>query len=183
MVAEGIESLGKIDILVNNVAIRPQQPLLEISEKEWHQVLGVNLHAAFYLIKAVLPGMIERRHGSIIAIGGPSAFTGRPKTAAITAAKTGLLGLIRVVAAEMAPYNIRANMIHPGSTDTERLHPEWYLGGKDRKKGATTPLKNIPLGRKATVDDIANACLFLASDEAGYITGAQLNVDGGRNIM
>jgi NAD(P)-dependent dehydrogenase (short-subunit alcohol dehydrogenase family) len=83
----------------------------------------------------------------------------------------------------MAAYNIRANMVHPGPTDTERLHPEWYAGSEYDKKGIQNLLKSIPLGRKAKVDDIAHACLFLASDEAGYITGEQLNVVGGRYML
>ena len=126
MVNEGIEALGKIDILVSNVAIRPHRPILEVTDDEWHQVLGVNLDSAFYLCKAVLPGMMERRAGSIVALGGQAAITGRPGTATVTTAKTGLLGLIRAIAAEMAEYNVRANMVNPGSTDTERRSPEWY---------------------------------------------------------
>ena len=183
MVKDGIESMGKIDILVSSVAIRPHRPILETSNEEWQRIFSVNLHAAFYLIKAVLPFMVERRSGSIIAIGGQSVITGRPKTAAVTAAKTGLLGLIRSVAAEMAVHDIRANMVNPGRTDTERRHPEWYSGTAYDEKRIPSLIKSIPLGRTASVDDIANACLFLASDEAGYITGEQLNVVGGRFMI
>ena len=120
VVEEGIAALGKVDILVSNVAIRPHKPILEISNEEWQQVMEINLFPAFYLIKAVLPGMMERRNSSIIAMGGQSAITGRPDTAMVTTAKTGLLGLIRAVAAEMAPYNIRANMVNPW---LHRHHP------------------------------------------------------------
>ncbi|MDA0263587.1 MAG: SDR family oxidoreductase [Chloroflexi bacterium] len=184
MVADGIQALGKIDILVNNVAVRPHKPILEITDEEWHTTLGINLHAAFYLCRAVLPGMMERQSGSIIALGGQSAITGRPGTSIVTTAKTGVLGLIRAVAAEMAPYNIRANMVNPGSTDTSRGNPEWYpefQAGTDR--GSSEHLKSIPMGRQATVQDIANACLFFASDESGYITGDSVNVMGGRYIF
>ncbi|MDA1128268.1 MAG: SDR family oxidoreductase [Chloroflexi bacterium] len=183
MVAEGIQELGKIDILVNNVAVRPHKPILEVTDEEWHTTLGINMHAAFYLIKAVLPGMIERKNGSIIALGGQSAITGRPGTSIVTTAKTGVLGLIRAVAAEMAPNNIRANMVNPGSTDTSRGNPEWYpefQAGVDR--GSNEHLKEIPMGRQGTVQDIANACLFFASEESSYITGDSLNVMGGRYI-
>ena len=184
MVEDGIKALGKIDILVSNVAIRPHKPILEVSDEEWHTTLGVNLHSAFYLFKAVLPGMMERKSGSIIAMGGQSAITGRPETSVVTTAKTGLLGLIRAVAAEMAPYNVRANMVNPGSTDTTRGNPEWYpefQAGVDR--GSGEHLKSLPMGRQATVQDIANACLFFASDESSYITGDRLNVMGGRYIV
>ena len=184
MVAEGIGALGKIDVLVSNVAIRPHKPILDFTNEEWIGVMEINLYPAFYLIKALLPGMMERRRGSIIALGGQSAITGRPNTSAVTTAKTGLLGLIRAVAAEMTPYNVRANLVNPGSTDTSRDNPEWYpefQAGVDR--GSNEHLKSLPMGRQATVQDIANAALFFASDESGYITGDRLNVMGGRYIV
>ncbi len=183
MVEEGIDALGKIDVLVSNVAIRPHRPILEITDDEWHTVMGVNLHSAFYLCRAVLPGMMERRSGSIVALGGQAAITGRPDTALVTTAKTGLLGLIRAIAAEMAPYNVRANLVNPGSTDTERMHPEWYPDMQGVPRGSPERARGIPLGRQGTVEDIANACLFFASDESAYITGDRLNVVGGRYIV
>ena len=183
MVQEGIEALGKIDVLVSNAAIRPHRPILEVTDEEWHQVLGVNLDAAFYLCRAVLPGMMERRDGSIIALGGQAAITGRPGTTSVTAAKTGLLGLVRAIAAEMAPFNIRANLVNPGSTDTERRNPEWYPEFREVPRGSQEHLGSIPLHRQATVQDIANACLFFASDQSSYITGDRLNVVGGRYIV
>ncbi len=183
MVAEGIEALGKVDILVSNVAIRPHRPILEITDEEWHHVMGVNLDSAFYLCRAVLPGMIERRSGSIVALGGQAAITGRPGTALVTAAKTGLLGLIRAIAAEMAEYNVRANIVNPGSTDTERRSPEWYPEHPGASRGADDQFKEIPMHRQGTVEDIANAVLFFASDESGYITGDRLNVVGGKYIV
>ena len=183
MVQEGINSLGKIDVLVSNVAIRPHKPILDVSNEEWQTVMRTNLFPAFYLIKAVLPDMQKRKSGSIIALGGQAAITGRPETASVTTAKHGLLGLLRAVAAEMAPYNIRANMVNPGSTDTQRLNPEWYPEFEQLDRGSSEHLKGIPMGRQGTVDDIANACLFFASDESAYITGDRLNVVGGRYIV
>lgn len=183
IVTDGIAALGKVDLLVRNVAVRPHKPILAISNDEWRQVMEINLFPAFYLIKAVLPGMMERRSGSIIALGGQSAITGRPDTALVTTAKTGLLGLIRAVAAEMAPYNIRANMVNPGSTDTQRAHPEWYPEFQEVARGSTQHLADLPMGRQAAVQDIADACLFFASDESAYITGDRLNVVGGRYIV
>lgn len=183
MVQEGINALGKIDVLVSNVAIRPHKPILEVSNEEWASVMHTNLFPAFYLIKAVLPGMIDRKCGSIIALGGQAAITGRPETASVTTAKHGLLGLIRAVAAEMAPYKIRANMVNPGTTDTQRLNPEWYPEFEQTDRGSLEHLQGIPLGRQGTVSDIANACLFFASDESSYITGDRLNVVGGKYIV
>ena len=183
MVAEGIDALGGVDILVSNVAVRPHRSLLEVSVAEWHEVIATNLHAAFYLIRAVLPGMIARGSGSIIGLGGQAAITGRPDTAVVTTAKTGLHGLIRAVAAECAPHGVRANLVNPGSTDTSRAHPEWYPEFQDVARGSAEHLRGIPLGRQATVQDIANACLFYASDESAYITGDRMNVVGGRYIV
>jgi 3-oxoacyl-[acyl-carrier protein] reductase len=184
MVSDGIDQLGKIDVLVSNVAIRPHKPITEVSDDEWQQVMNTNLNSAFYLSKAVLPEMLERRSGSIIALGGQSSITGRPNTTAVTAAKTGLLGLIRAIAAEAAPHGVRANMVNPGSTDTSREHPEWYPEFQgETTRGSSDHLKGLPMGRQATVQDIANACLFFASDESAYITGDRLNVMGGRYIV
>ncbi len=183
MVEEGVAARGKIDILVSNGACRPHKAVVDITDEDWHQVLGVNLHATFYLSRAVLPGMIDRRTGSIIALGGQAAITGRPNTAAVATAKTGLLGLIRSIAAEMAPHNIRANLVNPGPTDTERRYPDWYPEAREVSRGSAEHLKSMPMGRQATVQDIANACLFFASDESAYITGDRLNVVGGRYIV
>ena len=183
LVEDSLDRLGKIDVLVSNAAIRPHHGLLTVSDEDWHKVFGVNLHSSFYLCKAVLPSMMERQTGSIIAIGGMASITGRPSTAAVTAAKTGLWGFIRAVAAEFAPYNIRANMVNPGSIDTQRLHPEWSERFTQSTWNNAESLAKIPLGRLGTVEDIAKACTFLASEESSYITGDQLNVVGGRYLV
>ena len=183
LVADSEEALGKIDVLVSNAAIRPHHPLLTVTDEDWHRVFGINLHSTFYLAKAVLPGMMERQAGSIIGIGGMAAITGRPDTSTVTAAKTGLWGLIRAIAAEFAPYNVRANMVNPGTIDTSRRNPEWFARESRRPVGTDDQLRRIPLGRQGTIYDIANACLFLASDESSYITGDQLNVVGGRYMV
>src|SRR5207237_5290177 len=99
MVRDGLADFGAIDVLVCNAAIRPHTSIAETSLEDWHHVMAVNLHSAFYLSRAVVPGMKERRRGSIIALGGQSSITGRPNTSAVTAAKSGLLGLIRALAA------------------------------------------------------------------------------------
>ena len=183
LVADSLEALGKIDVLVSNAAVRPHHPLLTVSDEDWHRVFAINLHSTFYLAKAVLPGMMEREAGSIVGIGGMAAITGRPDTSTVTAAKTGLWGLIRAVAAEFAPYNIRANMVNPGTIDTSRRNPEWFARETRRPTGSDDQLRRIPLGRQGSIYDIANACLFLASDESSYITGDQLNVVGGRYMV
>jgi NAD(P)-dependent dehydrogenase (short-subunit alcohol dehydrogenase family) len=182
MVTRGLGELGAIDVLVSNAAIRPHKSLTDTTLEEWHHVLGVNLHSTFYLARAVVPAMKERRRGSIIALGGLSSVTGRPNTAAVTTAKTGLLGLVRALAAELGPFGIRANMVMPGYIDTERRYAEWYPEFKQAPPGSPEQLKQIPLGRLGRPEDIADACVFLASDASAYVTGDTMRVMGGRFI-
>jgi 3-oxoacyl-[acyl-carrier protein] reductase len=182
MVKQGLAELGAIDVLVSNAAIRPHTAVTETSLEDWHRVIGVNLHSAFYLARGIVPGMKERGRGSIIAIGGQSSLTGRPNTAAVTAAKTGLLGFVRALAAELGPFGIRANMVIPGTMDTERRYAEWYPEFRQAPPGAPEQLKQIPLGRLGRPEEIAEACVFLASDASAYITGDTIRVMGGRVI-
>ncbi len=182
MVKEAAARLGSIDVLVCNAAIRPHKALTDTSLEDWHRVISVNLHSAFYLARAVVPLMKEHGRGSIIAIGGQSNLTGRPNTAAVTAAKTGLLGLVRALAAELGPFGIRANMVIPGFIDTERRYADWYPEFRQAPPGAPEQLKQIPLGRLGRPEDIADACVFLASDASSYVTGDTIRVMGGRII-
>jgi 3-oxoacyl-[acyl-carrier protein] reductase len=168
-----IADAGAVDAMV-------KEGLAELGD--WHRVMGVNLHSAFYLARAVVPGMKERRQGSIIALGGQSSLTGRANTASVTAAKTGLLGLVRALAAELGPFGIRANMVIPGTMDTERRYAEWYPEFRQAPPSAPEQLKQIPLGRLGRPEEIADACVFLASDASSYITGDEIRVMGGRII-
>ena len=179
MAQQGLDAFGKIDVLVSNAAIRPHQAITEMSVAEWHHVMDVNLNATFYLCKAVIPSMLQQRNGSIITLGGLASVTGRPHTAAVTASKTGLLGLTRALAAELAPDGVRVNMIAPGSMDTERRYPEWY---PEAPAGAPEQLRGIPMRRQGTPEELAATCLFLASDESSYITGDCILCMGGRFI-
>jgi len=182
MVRQALDTFGGVDVLVCNAAIRPHKAIGDTTPEDWHRVLGVNLHSAFYLARAVVPSMKARGGGSIIAIGGQSSLTGRPNTAAVTAAKHGLLGLVRALAAELGPSGIRANMVVPGFMDTERRYAEWYPEFRQRPPGAPEQLAEIPLRRLGRPEEIADACVFLASDASSYVTGDELRVMGGRII-
>ena len=182
MVRDGFREFGAIDVLVCNAAIRPHTSIEETSIEDWHRVMAVDLHSAFYLAKAVVPSMKERRRGSIIALGGQSSITGRANTSAVTAAKSGLLGLVRALAAELGPFGIRANMVVPGFIDTERRYAQWYPEWKESGPGAPERVKEIPLRRLGRSEDIADACVFLASDASSYVTGDTIRVMGGRII-
>ncbi len=173
MVSMALAQFGKIDILINNAAIRPQKPFAELTLADWERVRGVVLDGAFYCTRAIIPSMLENQYGRILFFTGDGAFVGTPKRAHVSAAKMGLVGLARSLASEFAPHNIRVNVVSPGSIDTSREHPEWY------PQARVPDASRIPLGRQGMVDEIAAACLFLVSDECGFITGQALHVNGG----
>jgi len=172
MVARTLDELGRIDILINNAAIRPHKPFREVTVQDWEAVQGVVLNGAFYCTRAVIESMVANRYGRILFFMGEGAFAGGPGRAHVSAAKMGLIGLARSLAAEFAADNIRVNVVSPGSIDTTRANPEWYRGQVPNAAG-------IPLGRQGTVDEIAATCLFLISDDGGFITGQTIHVNGG----
>jgi len=165
MVKSALDRFGRIDALVNPVAIRPRVPFAQVTWEQWRRVLDVNLGGTFNLCKLVVPGMIERKSGSIVAFGGMNAMTGGG-AGPNSAAKMGLLGFVRSLAVDLAPHNVRVNMIVPGRIATE--------GRED------VPVDDIPMARRGTPDEIASATLFLVSDESAYLAGDRLMVTGGR---
>ena len=185
-----LERFGNVEVLVSVAAIRPHKPFWEIDYDEWHKVLAVNLHSTFYLAKALAPAMMKAgKGGSIVALGGMASLTAQPKRAHVIAAKTGLYGLIKALALELGPYGIRANLLAPGLIVTERRNPEWYKEGGGvplgmiSSKSDGTPIgreEGTPLNRKGTPQEVANAVLFLASDESSFITGDRMVCAGGR---
>ena len=181
MVARVASTLGPIDILVSNVAIRPHGPIHEVSVEEWRKVMSVDLDAAFYLAKAVLPGMIKAERGSLIAISGLAAYGVRKETVAVAAAKAGLIGLMRGIAFDYGKLGIRANIVTPGSIDTERYDQHAYAAGGTAAVVADdlSRRQGIPMQRMGTPEEVAAACVFLSSDDAGYTTGQTLHVGGG----
>jgi 3-oxoacyl-[acyl-carrier protein] reductase len=172
MVDQALSEFGQVDILINNAAIRPHKPFREVTIEDWQAVQDVVLNGAFYTTKALIDGMAERKYGRIIYFMGEGAFAGGAGRAHVSAAKYGLVGLARSLASEYAPDNIRVNIVSPGSIDTRRDNPEWYHGQVPNAGG-------IPLGRQGTVDEIAATCLFLVSDDGGFITGQTIHVNGG----
>jgi 3-oxoacyl-[acyl-carrier protein] reductase len=172
MVARAMSEFGHIDILINNAAIRPHKPFTEVTVQDWERVRGVVLDGALYCTQAVIGSMVKNNYGRILFFTGDGSFTGGTGRAHVSAAKMGLVGMARALASEFAPHNIRANVVSPGSIDTRRDNPEWYQG---RVPGAA----GIPLGRQGHVDEIAATCLFLVSDDGGFITGQTIHVNGG----
>jgi NAD(P)-dependent dehydrogenase (short-subunit alcohol dehydrogenase family) len=177
VVAAGLERFGKIDVLVCVAATRNYRPLCEYTDQEWVDTFAVNVHSAFYLAKAVLPGMVERKSGNIIAMGAVLSLTAHGDKPLETACKHALYGLIKSMAIEFGPHGIRVNLLVPGNIDNERANPAWY--DARREKGEEAPLL---LGRKGTTQEVANVALFLASDQSSYVTGDRIICGGGKYI-
>lgn len=170
-----VQAIGPVDILVNNAAIRPFKPLAEMTLADWNHVMAVNLTGPYLCTQAVIPYMKERRWGRIINISGQSAYTGRPNRINTVASKAGLIGFTRALAQELAPYGITANCVLPGMFRTGRVDG-WHPNVEEQYRLAE---EKIPLGRLGLPQDLAPAIVFFASDEAGYITGQELHVNGG----
>ncbi len=171
-VARALEGFGQIDVLVNNAAITKDNLLLRMKPEDWEIVLKTNLDGAYHCIRAVLPGMIRQRYGRIINITSVVAQSGNPGQANYIASKAGLIGLTKAVAAEVASRNITVNAVAPGfiaTSMTEKLPEEI------QKK----ILSLVPLARMGTDREVAYGVRFLASEEAAYITGHVLNINGG----
>ena len=175
MADQALEAFGKVDILVNNAGMRAAQGIADMTVEQWRQVLAVNLDAPFFCAQAVVPGMMERGWGRIINVSGLNAFSGRAGWAHVCASKMGALGLTRALAAELAEYNILVNHIVPGAFDT--TPPPEQAGGA--MPPAAARAAGIPLGRLGMPQEIATTCAFLASDDASFITGQTIHVNGG----
>lgn len=171
-VAKVLEAWGKIDILVNNAGFAKDNLALRMKPEDWDAVLRTNLDGAFHCIQAVLHGMVRQRYGRIINIASVVAQVGNAGQANYIASKAGLIGLTKAIAAEVAGRNITVNAVSPGFIATAMTEG---LSETVQQK----VLSMIPLGRQGTASEVAYGVRFLASDEAGYITGHVLNINGG----
>ena len=163
---------GRLDILVNNAGITRDNLLVRMSAEDWDAVVDLNLRGAFLVTKAAMRPMMKQRAGRIVNVSSVAGVAGNAGQANYASAKAGLIGFTKTVAREMATRNITCNAVAPGFVPTD-------LTTALLKQMEETILKQIPLGRFGTVEDVANAIAFLASDEASYITGQVLVVDGG----
>jgi 3-oxoacyl-[acyl-carrier protein] reductase len=172
LVAGTIERHGRIDVMVNNAGIARDQLMLRMKAADWDEVIATNLTAAFGLVQAVLKPMIRQRSGRIVNISSVVGQTGNAGQANYAASKAGLIGFTKAVAREVASRNITVNVVAPGLIETDMTKAV-----TDKAQGEWA--SQIPLGRIGTVADVAAAVCFLASDEASYITGQVLAVNGG----
>jgi len=170
-----LEEFGRIDVLFANAAVQINQPLDETSEDDWNRMMSVNLTGTFLCSKAVIPAMRRQRSGCIIISSSGHAFQSYPGYTAYAATKGGLVAFMRAAALDYAADGIRVNCVIPGATDTPLLRYHFKNYPQDEPRLLAT----IPLGRLATPEDVAKAVRILASDDAAYITGTWLAVDGG----
>jgi NAD(P)-dependent dehydrogenase (short-subunit alcohol dehydrogenase family) len=171
-------AFGRLDVLVNCAGILRMAPLEQTSEKEWAEVLDVNLTGAFLQTRAALRTLREQGGGAIVHIASRAALRAKEGHGAYSAAKAGILQLTQMAAVEGAPHGIRVNCVCPGLIDTPMTR-----GGYDMAEAVEGWVRVCPLRRPGTPEDVAKAMLFLASDDAAFITGVALPVDGGRTIL
>jgi 3-oxoacyl-[acyl-carrier protein] reductase len=172
LVPRAVEALGKLDILVNNAGVTRDNLAMRMKDEEWNQVIKVNLEGAFRLMRAAMKPMMKARHGRIVNITSVVGLTGNPGQANYVASKAGLIGMSKAFAQEVASRGITVNCVAPGfmtSAMTDALNEQQKAG----------ILSKIPTGAMGTGEDIGAAVVYLASREAGYVTGQTLHVNGG----
>lgn len=170
-----VAALGPVDILVNNAAVRPQRKLADVTPELWDTVFAVNVRGPFFLTQRVVPGMVERRWGRIINLGGLHGYKGSAQRTQVHASKAAVIGMTRGLAFETAEYGVTANVVVPGRIAVQRGDAAMYGSQEDASYAASTVL----MKRQGRPEDIADMCVFLASDRASYISGQEIFVTGG----
>ena len=170
------QKLEKLDVLIANAGVNRDNLFVQLSDDDWDKVIAVNMTATFRLTRAAVKGMMRRRFGRVIGVSSVVGFTGNPGQGNYTASKAGIVGMLKSVAWEYARRNVTANCIAPGiitSAMTDRLND----------KQRETILAKVPMAKLGTPADVAAAAVYLASDEAGYITGQTIHVNGGMAMI
>jgi NAD(P)-dependent dehydrogenase (short-subunit alcohol dehydrogenase family) len=180
MINHTLDIFGQVDILVNNAGIAsPPVPLHAVDDEDWDRVLDVTLRGVFLGMKYVLPQMMEQNGGAIINMASIAGVVGAPNLGPYAAAKAGIIELTRVAAAEYSRYNIRCNALAPGWTKTRMV--EEYINGDEKVEAGM--LRAIPMRRFGEPEEIAHAALFLAADDAAFLQGQTIVLDGGLTII
>jgi len=180
MVKAALDTFGKLDILVNNAGWDIIEPFTKNTPELWEKVIAINLKGPIFCIRAVLDHMIERKYGKIVNISSDAGRVGSSGEAVYSACKGGIIAFTKTIAREMARYQINVNCVCPGPTDTPLLAE--LTQGETGAKIIEAMTKAVPFRRLAKPEDIAGAVAFLASDEAGFITGQTLSVSGGLSM-
>jgi len=173
LVGATVEKLGRLDILVNNAAIRREAPVEELSFSDWRDVMGVTLDGAFLMSRAAIPHLIAGGEGAIVNIGGLTGYTGAVNRVHVVAAKAGLDGLTKALAHELGPRGVTVNLVSPGMIDTNRQHSAATSDPAHHKTTRTL------VGRRGTPEEVAAAVVYLAGPHARFTTGQTLHVNGG----
>ena len=176
LVPKAEQAMGQLDILVANAGITRDNLFVQLKDEEWDQVIDVNLTATFRLARAAVRGMMRRRFGRVIAITSVVGVTGNPGQGNYAASKAGMIGMVKSVAAEYARRGVTANCVAPGFISTP-------MTDKLNEKQRETILGRVPAGRLGSAEDVAAAVVFLASNEASYMTGQTLHVNGGMAMI
>ncbi len=176
LVKSAVEAMEKVDILVNNAGLTRDNLSMRMKDEDWQEVIDVNMTATFRLARAVQRGMMKARHGRIVNIGSVVGATGNPGQANYCASKAGMIGWSKAMAAEVASRGITVNCIAPGFIATAMTD----VLTDDQKERINN---NIPMARMGAPDEIASAVVYLASDEAGYVTGQTIHVNGGMAMI
>ncbi|MFI9388706.1 3-oxoacyl-[acyl-carrier-protein] reductase [Kutzneria sp. NPDC052558] len=174
-VASVNEELGPIDVAVTSAGITRDNPLVLMTDDEWHGVLDTNLDGVYHVCRAVVFDMMKRKSGSLVNISSVSGVYGNPTQSNYSASKAGIIGFTKALAKEVGRYGIRANVVAPGLIETDMTA---QLADPARKK----MLQSVPLKRLGTADEVADLTSFLASERAGYVTGAVFQIDGGLTV-
>lgn len=174
LIQSAVDMFGRLDILVNNAAVRRRVPLAEITHAEWRTVTGIILDGAFFCAQAAAPHLIQSGHGRIINIGGWANFAGAAQHVHVLAAKSGLVGLTKALAHELGPSGVTVNLLSPGLVETAEDDPK-----RVAERRVNFSLDRIPLRRVGAPDDISQAVVSLAGDAMAYVTGAVIHVNGG----
>jgi NAD(P)-dependent dehydrogenase (short-subunit alcohol dehydrogenase family) len=182
LMARTIEAYGRIDTLVNNAGVNFVKPTLEMTEADWDRVVGVDLKGTFLCSRYALEHMVKAQRGSIVNIASVHTAATLPEAAPYAAAKGGVHMLTCALAIEFAPHGIRVNAVSPGLTDTQ-IWNDLQAAAEDANAARQHWFDNIPLGRVQSPREVANVVLFLASEDASYVTGANLMTDGGMTIQ
>ena len=187
MADAALKTYGKIDILVNNAGTDIKGAITELTERTWDTLMDINLKGVFLCTQAVSHSMIEQRYGRIVNISSMAGKTGEPLTSPYCATKFGVIGFTQSIALELGKHNITVNAVCPGPVDTDLIRQSVAQSAKIKGMAPEDFLQEFfinptPLGRIAQPVDIARAVIFLASDEAEFITGSTLNVSGGREM-
>lgn len=174
LAAATLARLGRVDILVNNAAVRRNTAITDMSLAEWREVLGASLDASFLMTRAVVPQMIAGKWGRIVNLGGISMFSGLAGRAHVSAAKAGMVGMTRSLATELGPHGITVNVVAPGAIATQRG------AAAGARPGASTAA-GVPLGRDGRPEEIAHVVRMLCQPDGAYTTGQTIEVNGGRH--